>query len=80
MTSFNIKSKTGEIIYDSAWTEGVEYTADDKKDDSDYSYESDSDDEDKLPALVPCCVKLRHQMHLHYWHIFLLHGVRGYFA
>ena len=39
-----IKTRTGNTIYDSSWTAGVDYDEDDMSDDEDYDYESDSDE------------------------------------
>ena len=39
-----IKTRTGNTIYDSSWTEGVDYDDEDEEDDEDYEYESDEDE------------------------------------
>ena len=46
MKSFKISFKTSIILYNSAWTEGVEYQDHDEKEDSDYDPKDNNENED----------------------------------
>ena len=47
-----ITNKFGTVLYDSAWTAGVDYDIDEDDDDSTYIENDDDDDDDEMPELV----------------------------